>query len=184
MSKPIEFTNMVISDITRCETFFQNNQNAMQLFQELYGRYSKTSLNFPKIQDNPLLLQHHENVIEDNIRAIYGFLIAYKNNNYEDFQISIEKPLINISNTATNENSININITFEQARQQIEDMSALSEDDIKDIMDKIEKIEEITKSKEKKSKKWDNAKGIIKWVADKGVDVGKVLLPMLLKITE
>lgn len=38
-------------------------------------------------------------------------------------------------------------------------------------------------SKESKSKKWSNAKDIIKWVADKGVDVGIALLPLVLKIS-
>ena len=38
------------------------------------------------------------------------------------------------------------------------------------------------KSKDSKSKKWSKAKEIIKWIADKGVDVGIALLPLVLQI--
>ena len=36
--------------------------------------------------------------------------------------------------------------------------------------------------KENNAKVWDNAKEIIKWMADKSVDVGLTLLPLLLKM--
>ena len=41
-------------------------------------------------------------------------------------------------------------------------------------------IERLTK--DSKSKKWSKAKEIIKWIADKGVDVGIALLPLVLQI--
>jgi len=47
---------------------------------------------------------------------------------------------------------------------------------------KINELEKIVKSPDRKSKKWENAKGIVKWIADKGVDVGIALLPLLLQI--
>lgn len=165
-------------------SFFKKKENAMQLYQDLYGKYSRTSANFPSIENNPAYLNRFPNTINDNISAIYGFLIAYKNNNYEDFQIGIERPLINISNSATSESNVVFNFTFDQVRQQIERMSVLKEDDIEDILKKITRIEEIVNSKDRKSKKWDNAKDIIKWIADKSVDVGIALLPLLLKIAE
>ena len=46
----------------------------------------------------------------------------------------------------------------------------------------INELEKIVKSSDRKSKKWENAKGIVKWIADKGVDVGIALLPLLLQI--
>ncbi|WP_298842555.1 hypothetical protein [Clostridium sp.] len=61
-------------------------------------------------------------------------------------------------------------------------MSSLSELEIEEILHKINDIEQIIQSTERKSKKWENAKEIIKWIADKGVDVGIALLPLLLKI--
>lgn len=87
-------------------------------------------------------------------------------------------------NNVENKNIINntMNISFEDARKTINDMSSLSENEIEEIQSKINALEEIVNSKESKSKKWSKAKDIIKWVADKGVDVGIALLPLILKI--
>ena len=49
-------------------------------------------------------------------------------------------------------------------------------------MTKISELERIINSSDRKTKKWENAKGIIKWIADKGVDVGIALLPLLLQL--
>lgn len=89
------------------------------------------------------------------------------------------------SNTNINQNEIFnvIEIKFSEARNKVSDMSALSEVEIKEILSKIDLIEEIVKSKDKKSVKWERAKEIIKWTADKGVDVGIALLPLLLTIS-
>ena len=38
--------------------------------------------------------------------------------------------------------------------------------------------------KENNAKVWDNAKEIIKWVAEKGIDVAKIVIPLLLKTAE
>lgn len=61
-------------------------------------------------------------------------------------------------------------------------MSALPDAEIREILSRIDEMEAIVKSSERKSKKWENAKEIIKWIADKGVDVGIALLPLLLQI--
>lgn len=87
-------------------------------------------------------------------------------------------------NNVENKNIINntMNISFEDARKTINDMSSLPENEIEEIQSKINALEEIVNSKESKCKKWSKAKDIIKWVADKGVDVGVALLPLILKI--
>ena len=66
--------------------------------------------------------------------------------------------------------------------KEIENMSALPDAEIEEILYKINELEKIVKSSDRKSKKWENAKGIVKWIADKGVDVGIALLPLLLQI--
>ena len=61
-------------------------------------------------------------------------------------------------------------------------MSALKETEIHEILGKIDELEAIVNSTERKTKKWENAKEIIKWAADKSVDVGIALLPLIMKI--
>lgn len=88
-------------------------------------------------------------------------------------------------NNVENKNIINntMNISFKDARKTINDMSSLPENEIEEIQNKINAIEEIVNSKDSKSKKWSKAKEIVKWIADKGVDVGITLLPLLLKMS-
>ncbi|MCF2669181.1 hypothetical protein [Faecalicatena contorta] len=89
-------------------------------------------------------------------------------------------PMIQITNT--NQNKVDINISFDTVRREIENMSALPDAEIREILSRIDELEAIVKSSERRSKKWENAKEIIKWIADKGVDVGIALLPLLLQI--
>ena len=91
-------------------------------------------------------------------------------------------PMVQITNT--NENKVDINISFSDVRKEIENMSALPDTEIEEILNKINELEKIVKSPDRKSKKWENAKGIVKWIADKGVDVGIALLPLLLQIKQ
>ncbi len=87
------------------------------------------------------------------------------------------------SNVNTNENINEIDMKFSTVRERIYEMSALSEEQIKDIISNVDRLEEIVKSNDRKSLKWEKAKDIIKWIADKGVDVGIALLPLLLTIS-
>lgn len=117
-----------------------------------------------------------------NLKQIYNKLLAFKSLGYpsliESFPQSV--PMVQITNT--NENKVDINISFNDVRREIENMSALPDTEIEEILSKINELEKIVKSSERKSKKWENAKGIVKWIADKGVDVGIALLPLLLQI--
>lgn len=118
-----------------------------------------------------------------NLKQIYNKLLAFKSLGYPSLKDVIPKdtmPMVQITNT--NENRIDISISFSGVREMIEHMSALPETEIEEILSKINELEKIVKSSERKSKKWENAKDIIKWIADKGVDVGIALLPLLLQI--
>ena len=70
---------------------------------------------------------------------------------------------------------------FSNVRKESEDISVLPDTEIDEILSKINILEKTGESSDRKSKKWDKAKDIVKWIADKGVDVGIALLPLLLK---
>lgn len=95
-------------------------------------------------------------------------------------------PIINLTtkneNHNRNEIQSNIEFSFDAVREQVEGMTSLPYEDMEDILTKINELEEIIKSQDSKGKKWSRAKGIIKWIADKGVDVGIAMLPLLLNI--
>ena len=129
----------------------------------------------------------YEDVSEEslfhNLEQIYNKMLSFKALGYPSLNNNTAPhamPMVQINNT--NENIIDIKISFNDVRKEIENMSALPDSEIEEILDKIDELEKIVKSSERKSKKWENAKGIVKWIADKGVDVGIALLPLLLQI--
>ena len=99
-----------------------------------------------------------------------GYRNAYSKN-------SPQTVINNINNV-----DVDISATFEKAKNSIENMTALTDPELQEILSKINELEKIVQSHDRKSKKWENAKDIIRWIADKGVDVGITLLPLLLQI--
>lgn len=117
-----------------------------------------------------------------DLNQIYNNMLSFKALGYSSLKEWIPQnvPMIQITNT--NQNKVDINIPFDTVRREIENMSALPDAEIREILSRIDELEAIVKSSERRSKKWENAKEIIKWIADKGVDVGIALLPLLLQI--
>ena len=107
-------------------------------------------------------------------------MLSFKALGYPSLKETVPQsvPMVQITNTNKND----VNISFSDVRKEIENMSALPDAEIEEILYKINELEKIVKSSDRKSKKWENAKGIVKWIADKGVDVGIALLPLLLQI--
>ena len=85
---------------------------------------------------------------------------------------------VNVSNT----NEVNLSVTFESVKQQIEDMTALTDKETEEILAKIAELEGIISSKDKKKTKWEKAKSILVWLADRSFDVGMAILPLLLQV--
>lgn len=81
-------------------------------------------------------------------------------------------------------NSVDIKISLKETREKIEDMTALSNWEIKEIKEKIDVIETILNSDDVKNKKWEKLGPILKWVADKGVDVGVQLIPLFIGVSK
>lgn len=67
-------------------------------------------------------------------------------------------------------------------REKIEDMTSLTNEETEEVLAKISEIEEVVKSNDKKKTKWEKIKPVLVWLADKSLDIGTALLPLLLKI--
>ena len=63
--------------------------------------------------------------------------------------------------TNTNENKVDVNISFSDVRKEIENMSALPDAEIEEILYKINELEKIVKSSDRKSKKWEMQKELL-----------------------
>ena len=180
------FIDMVEQDLHRTEMALSSHNGVLDLLSELLGKYSKVSSNFPKIDMNSLLYRMHPEMPSQHLRMIQGFLSAYQLNDCEDYKFDETRDgginvITNISNSNENKNSISVH-TFAEVKNEIESMTSLTESEIEEILAKVSELEEIVNSNDRKSKKWETAKSIIKWMAEKGVDIGLTLLPLLLQI--
>lgn len=182
-----EFLEMIETDIDRIddEIHTGNDDSRWNLFRELDGRYqscikdfyrgmwesSRTGeiLFFPQLQKQPA------HVI-DNLKLVKSKLETFR------FQANaISLPQLPSTQVNVN-NNINISITFEEVREKIEDMTSLTNEETEEVLAKISEIEEVVKSNDKKKTKWEKIKPVLVWLADKSLDIGTALLPLLLKI--
>lgn len=177
-----EFKKIIDEDIEKCKKEIEsgNKDSRGRLTATLVAKYAKIVEGF----DNGLHSTWYDDsgkYVFENTKIILEKLRLFKALDYKNVFSKLE-PNISIHNTNTNNNEINIDISFEQAKKEIENMTALPNSEVEEILLKVDELEKIIRSSDRKAKKWENAKGIIKWIADKGVDVGIVLLPLLLQI--
>ena len=113
----------------------------------------------------------------DNLKLIKAKLETYQ---YKMNVVSPAEPITQVN--VTNTNTIRINLTFDEARKDVQNMTSLTDADKDEILKRIEELEKVVNSGESKKSKWEKAKPVLKWLADKSFDIGRVILPLLLKI--
>ena len=127
--------------------------------------------------------------LRDNILSIGYKLMSFKNygyqnmnNSYQNMNNDIPNSKINIVNNLTANQTQNVTLSFEEAKQRIKNMTGLSDTETQEAIQKVEEIKVILESHESKKTKWAKIKPILLWIADKSVDIGTALLPLLLGI--
>ena len=183
---PAPFLKMVQDDIKRIsESLTESNQKQWHLFCELDGRYQACVKDWYKSMQGA---NHTESGLRlDRIREYPEYttknLMLIKSK-LETFQygmnaVSLPEPPATQVTVTTN---VGINITFEEVRSQVREMTGLDSEQTQEALDKINEIEQVVKSTDSKKSKWEKVKPILKWLADKSCDVGIALLPLILQI--
>lgn len=177
-----EFKKIIEDDIIKCTNEIEsgNSETRYELMRRLISKYNSIITDFSNGLHDTWYDEKGTAKLK-NIKILMEKLYLFKAMDYKN-TFDKTTPQVEIHNSNSNSNIIDINISFEQARQTIENMSALPNSEIDEILKKIDELEKVVLSKDRKSKKWENSKEIIKWIADKGVDVGISLLPLLLQI--
>ncbi len=83
-----------------------------------------------------------------------------------------------ISATASANAAVDISIAFESAIRQVED-ACLPDSQEKEVLAKIQELKAIMESKESKGKRWAKIKDFFKWVAEQGIQVASIIVPLL-----
>ena len=179
-----EFKKIVNEDIDLCTKTIDSRRKDdwLALQSRLVSKYGSIIDGFA---DNLLKRPYTDDggyFLKNNLTTLKQKLELFKAMGYENHYAQKTSGDITFNNSNTNKLSQTINITFEAVRGSIENMSALKEDEIQEILSKIAELEKIVNSQERKTQKWEKSKNIIKWIADKSVDVGIAMLPLVLQI--
>ncbi len=182
--RDLELLSKAISDSKNIE---MTEPSKLHLYKEVTAKYHAY---IPKLGEGLYAYYpasgFYDNVSEEalwhNLNQVYNKMLSFRAVGYPSLneKISQKAPMVQITNT--NEARVDVNISFDDVRNTVKNMSTLSVTEIDEIQKNINELENIINSSERKTKKWDRAKSIVKWIADKGVDVGIALLPLLLKI--
>ena len=118
--------------------------------------------------------------IKDNLSTMKPKLEAFMHgwNAKSSSAGSVRNPDVNV----TVNNTVNISISFEEARQKIEDMTALSREQTDEILEKINELEKISKENTSRKTKWEKVKPIIAFTLDKGADVAIAILSLVMQM--
>lgn len=174
----------LIEDITRV---FISQDELRELWLDYYNSYNDSDDLMSDVRKLKTKLEYNKAVlIDENEKVKQRAKSEQEQRELEKLRLQVELKKTDITitntNTNTNENNNSVSVTFESVRDKVNNMTSLPDEDIEEIQNRIDEIEKIVNSKETKSKKWSKVKEIIKWIADKGVDVGIALLPLILKI--
>jgi len=184
------FKDMCAKDTAQLKEAVQGTSLTEEQKQKLY--LSVTAKYHPYVpQLGEGLYQYYQGFYEEvtgsslqfNLEQIYNKLLTFQSLGFPGLTAKTDKvpnTVVNINNK--NENHNNVTVTFEAVREAVDNMTSLPDEEIQEVKKKIDELEAIVKSNDNKSKKWSKAKDIIKWIADKGADVGIALLPLILQI--
>ena len=182
-----DFKKQFFEDIDELDRIIksENETEMKEEYNKLIARYSKVIPDFCNSMDGYDIKHEYffdvsGESLKKNLKSIYEKMNTCSNLNFVNIKYKDNKegPLFQITNN--NQNSMEVNLTFEQLKEKVENITSISDKEIDVILEKINEIENICKSNERKTKKWEKVKKIITWLMDKGVDVAIQLIPSII----
>ncbi len=182
-----DFKKQFFEDINELDKIIksENETEMKEEYNKLIARYSKVIPDFCNSMDGYDIKHEYffdvsGESLKKNLKSIFEKMNTCSNLNFVNINFKNDKegPLFQITNN--NQNSMEVNLTFEQLKQKAESITSVSDKEIDEILEKINEIENICKSNDRKTKKWEKVKKIIIWLMDKGVDVAIQLIPSII----
>lgn len=186
MEMPKGFYDMVCSDIKRIEESNQlSSEEKFKLHRELDGRYQACIKDWYKGlwgSDKAATIIYYNSLhgspssVQENLEMMKAKLQTFK---YQMNALSLPKPA---ETNITVNNTVIISLSFEEAKQKIEDMTALNREQTDEILSKIDELEKISKENISRKSKWEKVKPIISFALDKGADVAIAILSLVMQM--
>lgn len=116
-----------------------------------------------------------------NLKQMKASIKAYKLGLCSARKDNVRATEVNVSVQNNNNNSINIDTSFDLSRNQILENNALSQKETDDILEKINELEKIMKGDMTRKVKWERIKPIIQFSLNKGIDVAIAILTPIIQ---
>ena len=181
-----KFLDMVRTDI-KCieESKNLSPSERLELHRKLDGRYQAciknwylglwatntegTYLAYHLLKDSPASVQENLDMMKSKLEAFQYQANAIKLPEIPQTQV----------NVTTN---VNITLSFDEARQKIEEMTALNQEQTDEVIEKIDELETISKEDISRKKKWEKVKPILMFALDKGADIATAIMALILQM--
>jgi hypothetical protein len=203
MNNDNQKVNIIENYIEECTDAInkRNIERAKQLQKELLGVYNSEIKYMTSQLSNYSIAGGNVDFINDLI-ILRAILLNHKANivenerlrNYELEKLKLQQAITTITNQNSNQNSYNastnvssentINVAFEQALKNITNLDNILNENEKDELEgKISALKIATESKDK-TKIINKIGSVIKFVAEKGIEIGIAVLPYLGEISK
>lgn len=116
--------------------------------------------------------------MKDNLMVMRPKLIAYKMGLNANPSDATGKTNVSV----VVENNISLDVSFENARQKMEDMPGLTLKETEEIKNKIDELQQISQEKTSDKRKWERIRPIIVFALDKGFDVAITIMGLVLQM--
>ena len=178
-----QLRTMIQKDIDRCDELLKVGKASYEDVQQIVGKYIIDIPNFRDGLHNYAVVPGTENNEIKNISIVKSKLEYLLHR--DETQVSSFKKKGSIfnyspSNTINNSNTVQINMTIEDIRKNVENNTYLGESEKDELLSKLNEIEDLQKSNKSKNDKWKIAKDILKFVLDKGADIAIMYIPQIL----
>lgn len=204
MSSKNEIKREIQDDISKIKDIIKKSDygTMRNLHMELDGKYQSKIENWGLSQygwraQNGFIYNYiDKEAMMHNLQNMIGKLEGYK----QELDLKTSIPSVSNANDKSknkipvstninfynkNENNISnntTNINFSTIENQIKDCESLTEEETKEALKKLNELQKIYELSESRKTKWEKAKNILVWVADKSVDVAIAYFPVIMSI--
>lgn len=172
MNSKIELINAYIEKCNTC-----TKESAYNLIREIVAVYGNEVKDIRTNLDAYSWKEDYERDYLNDVKYLKAHLINHKVNLENNLRFTEGTPSQIFNINQTQNSNISISVSLEQAITAIESISddKLSQDEKDQLEGKLSKLN----TEKDKSKLWEKTQSVLKWIADKGIEVGIAALPYI-----
>ena len=163
-----------LKDEIQSKTYFKKMMAGMEMqtdwFYSLMFTHVSKSRNGSYLDEMPLVIQ-----------KLNSYKIA-RQDAFEQMKITGQPPpsVFNFMQHQSQSQQQSITVSFDQVISWVQDNPSLGSAETEEILGKLQELKDIAESPASAKSKWDNMKLILSWLGTQGVELAKMVLPLIL----